>query len=781
MKRWRLWTLLAVMLVVAAAAVPLLRADRFREPLRQALERATGRQVTLGEVRFQLLRGPGLSATDVVVSDDAAFGVEALTTIPRMEVTFAPLSLLQGRLECSAVRLLDPSINLVRNSEGRWNMQAMVEKRGSGAGTANPGSSVIPLIEIEDGRLNVKIGDEKSPLFLANTDASLRMERMQGRPRVAFRLYGQPARTDRHESGFGAVSTEGAWQRDAKGVSRLDASVRLERTAIAELLTLLQGETKELRGYLVSRATVNGPVGDLRIRGTVQSDELKRWEVTTPWSSASGLRYEGSLRLHEGTLQIASVDDAGTADEARIRVEGRDLLSAPAWQAEARLSEAPISELIPLVRQLGLALPDPQPSQGRASGAVSYSSATGLEGSVELKDVEWKLDALGTVRATTVPVVFRNQDVAIQNAAVVDAEGREAMVSASYAWSDARFSLTIAGQTLPVAALQGVAGKLPMGEGRLGLDRLRGGVFNGQIQLAAGPEGQPVWSAVGMVSQAMLSTPDLAKPLLITGRVKSAGDNLELERCEFRAGDVAGNFDFANEPGMPAKLRLRIKNVDASALEALLAPVLQSNTSWLDRATGGRGDLWLRSRNVSISAEIAQFSMGDTAANALKLEGLWKGAEADWRIVAGKVGGGRVSGTVRVQLKGGRPAYSFDGRLDQMLISGGEASTQFKGASEGTGVGLLTSLRASGTFAGMGIPIATEGSMRQVQGAFELTGGLPTPRLKVEVQQMMLGSESFRGVGTLEQSNRILFELSSASRQMRVTGSLVPFQLAAGG
>ena len=40
-------------------------------------------------------------------------------------------SLLRGRLEIARLSLTEPSINLVRNSEGRWNLENLLERAAS--------------------------------------------------------------------------------------------------------------------------------------------------------------------------------------------------------------------------------------------------------------------------------------------------------------------------------------------------------------------------------------------------------------------------------------------------------------------------------------------------------------------------------------------------------------------------------------------------------------------------------------------------------------------------
>src|SRR5437763_1890344 len=99
MKGWfrpALLTLAA--LGLAAAVVPVIRADRYRQPIQSALENALARKIKIGDVRFQLLPQPGFTLTDVEIGEDPAVGPEPAAYVTTLRAIPGVRTLLGGPL-----------------------------------------------------------------------------------------------------------------------------------------------------------------------------------------------------------------------------------------------------------------------------------------------------------------------------------------------------------------------------------------------------------------------------------------------------------------------------------------------------------------------------------------------------------------------------------------------------------------------------------------------------------------------------------------------------------
>jgi hypothetical protein len=143
-----------------------------------------GRPVEVGSYDFTMWTGPELEANSVVVADDPRFGYEYFLRAESLMLRFRLRSLLRGHVELQTLSLSHPSLNLVRNSDGDWNLYEWLPKPSSGqpgipSAPTNPAAvrsnAIGPMrtnasvlrfrkIEIDGGRINFKEGDTKEPV-----------------------------------------------------------------------------------------------------------------------------------------------------------------------------------------------------------------------------------------------------------------------------------------------------------------------------------------------------------------------------------------------------------------------------------------------------------------------------------------------------------------------------------------------------------------------------------------------------------------------------------------
>ncbi len=141
-------------------------AERLRTRIVHSISLALGRQVDVGSVTLHLLPRPGFELQNFVVHDDPAFSAEPMLRADMVTAALRVSSLFRGHIEIARLSLTEPSLNLVRNSEGHWNLESLLERAAktpvaptSKARTeARPG---FPYIEADRGRINFKFGQEK--------------------------------------------------------------------------------------------------------------------------------------------------------------------------------------------------------------------------------------------------------------------------------------------------------------------------------------------------------------------------------------------------------------------------------------------------------------------------------------------------------------------------------------------------------------------------------------------------------------------------------------------
>jgi len=220
MKRRVVLAAIAVLLA-AGIYVPRISADRYRDRIHRALEKALGRQVEIGEVRFRLLPTPGLTIQNVTIGEDPKIGAEpsayvnTLLAVPRIG------SLFGGPLEFASVDLGDASVNLTRVDRAdtgvNWNFTSLLRPETLAA---------FPSVHMRGGRINFKFGDTKSLFYLLDTDVDLWPPDSANGP-WTLRIHAEPARTDRRAgNGFGSFMLRGQWLQRT-GTTTLD--VKLDR------------------------------------------------------------------------------------------------------------------------------------------------------------------------------------------------------------------------------------------------------------------------------------------------------------------------------------------------------------------------------------------------------------------------------------------------------------------------------------------------------------------------------------------------------------------------
>ena len=132
-KRRRLVFVAAALLVLLALVFtpPLLNVSRLRRRIATSMSQSLGRPVHLDSVTLHLLPMPGFTLNNLVVSEDPAFGYEPVIRAQRVEATLRVSSLWRRHVEFSTIRFVEvdgnhPSLNIVRNAQGRWNLQEIL-------------------------------------------------------------------------------------------------------------------------------------------------------------------------------------------------------------------------------------------------------------------------------------------------------------------------------------------------------------------------------------------------------------------------------------------------------------------------------------------------------------------------------------------------------------------------------------------------------------------------------------------------------------------------------
>jgi uncharacterized protein involved in outer membrane biogenesis len=223
------------LLLAALAGAPFFKADRFGPRIQAGLENALGRKVEIGAVRLHLLTGPGFSVRKVVIHERPEVSAEPFAYVDDLVVRIRLLGLISGKLEFSSLRLDKPHVNLMRQADGAWNVQALLAPKAPSPKDGGGIGSPMPELEVRRGRLNFKIEDRKSAYYF--TDADIDFSSV-GDGNFDIWFVGEMARTDRMARGLGRVTARGRL-RDTGGEPKLNLDAQLERSALQELAQLV--------------------------------------------------------------------------------------------------------------------------------------------------------------------------------------------------------------------------------------------------------------------------------------------------------------------------------------------------------------------------------------------------------------------------------------------------------------------------------------------------------------------------------------------------------------
>src|ERR1017187_1096987 len=183
-KRKRLWFATAALAVLLAILIvpPFLSVSRYESRITQLISASLGRPVRLSSVEVRLLPTPGFVLSDLTVEEDPAYGAEPVLHANTVTASIRMLSLWRGRLEIDTISVDEASLNLVRSSPGRWNLDSLLRTATAQAQSGvdkpdNPGKPIrLPYLKATNSRINIKNGTEKLPFSLLDAEIYLEQQ-----------------------------------------------------------------------------------------------------------------------------------------------------------------------------------------------------------------------------------------------------------------------------------------------------------------------------------------------------------------------------------------------------------------------------------------------------------------------------------------------------------------------------------------------------------------------------------------------------------------------------
>jgi hypothetical protein len=260
--RKRNWLRLLLIIAVSIFAVSVvfsraLQTVAARRYLITRLAASFGRPVDVARFDFSLLDGARLEAHSVTVAEDPSFGNEYFLRSETLTAGLRWGALLSGRFEFGSLSLLRPSLNLVRGADGHWNIERWLPPTQPGvprpgfvgplADSSGAQAALLYRIDVDNGRINFKQGDDKSPFALL--DVSGRVDR-DNAGHWQLDLEARPMRAGVELQDIGTVRLRGTIAGTSARLQPAELNLTWRAASIADALRLAWQQDYGIRGRL---------------------------------------------------------------------------------------------------------------------------------------------------------------------------------------------------------------------------------------------------------------------------------------------------------------------------------------------------------------------------------------------------------------------------------------------------------------------------------------------------------------------------------------------------
>jgi AsmA protein len=363
-----------VLLLLAAAGLALLLdINQFRPMLEYSLSTSLGRDVKAGNLRLALFSG-GVSAADVTIADDPAFGKSPFLRAKsfKLAVELQPL-LFSKKLNVTGLTIDEPEIVLLQSDSGDWNFSTLGAKPAQNpppAAAEPPGKAgldlLVKLVRINGGRVSIGNDDSGSkPLILEKMNIELR----DYSPTSVF-----PFTLAAEVAGGGSLQLTGKagpiHPTDAS-LTPVEASLRVARLDLER--SGMSGATG-MAGLITVDGSGASDGAGLRIQGQLTGEQLKLARNGSPAQRPVVFDFavehdmkKRSGRLSRGDIRIGAAPArlTGSYSQNRDSMSVNMTLTGPAM---------PVPELAGLLPAFGIVLPSGSSLQGGTASAKLAST-----------------------------------------------------------------------------------------------------------------------------------------------------------------------------------------------------------------------------------------------------------------------------------------------------------------------------------------------------------------------------------------------------------------------
>ena len=422
--------LLAIVLVVLFLFRPGIFRLRYR--ISSSIGNALGRRVTIDNVRLHALPRPGFDLEGLVIYDDPVFSAEPMIRAQDVFAAIRLRSLLRGRLEIATLTATEPSVNIVRASDGRWNLATLIERnsRIPAAPTQKAPSErrpAFPYLQATGARINFKVGPEKKSYALTNADVALWQDSENS---WGARLKAQPVRTDFNLNDTGQLQINAAWQRASDlRQTPLRVTIAWQNGQLGQITQLLSGKDRGWRGDLDVAANLDGTPEALTIDSQASIQGFRRYDIVDQRNVRLATHCTGHYQASTGVFDDLACESPAGGGTVKLSGNLATRNVPPNYDVALQIKDVQAASLVALAHESKQQLPadlagegllnaefhatrdGSQPAQFTGSGEATDVILRANDGSdsIALGNVPLKLVTLGCCGGEQPPKTARTK------------------------------------------------------------------------------------------------------------------------------------------------------------------------------------------------------------------------------------------------------------------------------------------------------------------------------------------------------------------------------------
>ncbi|HEY1948088.1 MAG TPA: AsmA family protein [Bryobacteraceae bacterium] len=569
-------SLVALIVIVAVALFALGDVDRFRPQVQAELQKSLNRPVTIGHLGLKLLP-LSIKVEGLSIGEAPAFPTgKPFATAGEVFVSAGLFSLIRGKPEVKNLTLDKPQIEVVRNAAGVWNFSTLGTQSSSSTSSSGQSQFSLSKLEISDGQVGFTDAVAKQPRAVYDhIDAKLTdfAPNQKFGVEIGVHFPGEGKQTFAFKGKVGPLPAG-----SATSSVPVDGHLSLQQVSLSGVNRFAAGTIPPATDTVASGdADVNsqGDVisckGDLKLENTIVHGAKLDYPISANYDLTSD-RKQNKLQVRSGKIQLGSttfnlsgdVDQASTPANLNVKLSTKD---------------SSITQMAQMAGAFGVAFDPAYKVNGTLSADVTAKgpvSAPQLNGSISGKGLE---ASGGEIKqAVSVPEIdlTLSPDKIVSNTFTAKS-GATALAIAftlsQYTTKNMNVdaSMKTAGaniaELLNIAKAYGAEGARGVtGSGTLNLDVHVSGPVTDSAKL--------VYAGTGAIANAVISTPELTKPLTIaSANAKFSQNSVGVDNLVAKLGSTTlkGNLATTSFTQPQVTFALSADQIDTTELEQITA------------------------------------------------------------------------------------------------------------------------------------------------------------------------------------------------------------------